>query len=98
MTTTLVRGMPYMTMTYPISSKIGNSILPTIASTGPVRGDLRIDGDVAMPCNSTLPSFQIRNELQVTFDHTDFSWIAFFSHPIMMHCTQEHPTYGGAAL
>ena len=96
MTSSIVRGMPYMTVKYPPSSLDSDSVLPTIAAHGPLRGSLLVDGETLAPCDSS--KVLIEHELKMTFENTDFTWVAFFSHPVMLHCVNSHPSWGGAAL
>jgi hypothetical protein len=36
----------------------------------------------------------VEGDLLMTFDETDFTWIAFFSKPVLLHCVNVHATYG----
>ena len=96
MTSSIVRGMPYMTMKYPPSSLKTDHVLPTIAVHGPLRGSLLVDGQKLVPCDSG--NHLVERELKMTVENTDFTWVAFFSRPIMLHCVNSHPSWGGAAL
>lgn len=97
MTASIVRGMPYMTVTYPPSMTRHDTVLPTIAAHGPLRGFMVGDGQTKIPCDSGK-EYLVERDLLMTFDETDFTWIAFFSKPVLLHCVNVHATYGGAAL
>ena len=96
MTSSIVRGMPYMTMQYSPMFHNNGRIIPTIAAHGPLRGNLLVDGHVEVPCQSN--QHLVERELKMTFENTDFTWIAFFSEPVMMQCVNAHATWGGAAI
>ena len=96
MTSSIVRGMPYMTMKYSPSALNSQTVLPTIAAHGPLRGSLLVDGHTLVPCDNG--NHLVERELKMTMENTDFTWIAFFSHPVTLHCVNSHPSWGGAAL
>ena len=62
MTSSIVRGMPYMTMKYSPSALKSDSVLPTIATHGPLRGSLLVDGHTLVPCDSGNHLVQTRIE------------------------------------
>ena len=95
MTSSIVRGMPYGTMIYPPTNH-DDEVLPTIAFTGLLRGHPIADGKTRIKCD-TGEEFLVERELQMTLDQSDFTWIAFFSQPVLVHCVGHHEG-GGAAL
>ena len=105
MESSIVRGMPYATMKYFFSSNVGvrdikphtDTVLPTIFSqfavmSDPIRDD---DRDKPMKCdgsaaNSTV--YRVEKEIEMSFVGSDFTWLAFFSHPVYVRCSQEGGT------
>lgn len=95
MTSSIVRGMPYTTMVY--SGGAGDETIPTIASSIALRGDPIADGETHIKCsNNGGKKHRVEGELQMTFEQSDFTWIAFFSRPVMVHCASDNPALGEA--
>lgn len=90
MSSSLVRGMPYATMIYPASSSDDadetTKVIPTIASRVPFRGDPIADGKTSITCDGKH-EYTVKSEVQLTADQSDFTWIAFFSRPVKLHCS-----------
>ncbi|KAI2491363.1 hypothetical protein MHU86_23217 [Fragilaria crotonensis] len=63
---------------------------------GPIRGSLLIDNEALAPCDGK--KVLIQREVKMTLENTDFTWVAFFSHPVLLHCVNSHPSWEGAAL
>ena len=90
MRTQLIRGMPYVTMSY------SGGITPVVASQVPLIGTPSIDGraigskqtfwnDIkekgGKRSKVTSTSFHVEKEISLTFDESDFTWLVFFSRP-----------------
>ena len=90
MRTQVIRGMPYVTMSY------SGGITPVVASQVPLIGTPSIDGravgsdrkfwnelkDKGGKYKESLStSFHVEKEISLTFDESDFTWLVFFSRP-----------------
>ena len=99
MTSSIVRGMPYATMHYPKASFIGGAapVLPTIAAEVPLRGSsIFVDESHSSSCGDTTPNtFTVQKEMKLTFSQSDFTWLAFFSEPVVVQCVTS-PAFDGA--
>ena len=89
MSTNIVRGMPYGTMSYDSirtasEASSGKVTYPTIAS-GPTLTSGVIDGDTEMDC-STTDSFRVDSEMEVFFEESDYTWMVFVSEPVEVQC------------
>jgi len=74
--------MPYATMLY--SKDTDDETIPTIAARIPLRGDPIADQKTRVKCEGK--EYHVQRELQMTFDESDFTWIAFFSRPVVLRC------------
>jgi hypothetical protein len=98
MTTSIVRGMPYATMTYP-TSQSNNQIIPTIASEVTLLNNPLADGKTQVKCSNgdaKVRSYHVKRELQMTFEESDFTWVAFFSRPVELHCVSNREGFENA--
>ena len=88
MTSSIVRGMPFTTMHYPSESFGQGDLLPTIKSQIQLREDPIVDGLHTMRCNSkgTSAPVQVSSKLRVSYKESDFTWLFFFSQPVMVRC------------
>ena len=90
MRTQLIRGMPYVTMSY------SGGITPVVASQVPLIGTPSIDGrtigskqtfwnDIkekgGKHGEAMSTSFHVEKVVSLTFDESDFTWLLFFSRP-----------------
>ena len=97
MSSTLVRGMPYATMVYEQVSALkddGRIVLPTIASPL-LLGSLPIadGGKTRIECSmNSAPSTWINKEVELYFYDSDFSWMVFFSEPVLIQCVSKVKT------
>lgn len=93
MVSSIVRGMPYATMHYSKDFSGDQSsepiLLPSLASEVSVVGQPLVDGKASKLCaNNKGGHVRVERELQVTFDESDFTWLVFFSEPVLISCTQ----------
>jgi len=86
MASSIVRGMPYVTMIYPINKD--PKTLPAIASRIQLKTEPIADGKKKISCGTaeSVKEYQVKRELQMTFWESDFTWIAFFSEPVLVQC------------
>ena len=91
MRTQLIRGMPYVTMSY------SGGLMPVVASQVPLIGTPSIDGraigserkfwngltkgERGKHSETASTSFRVEKEVALTFDESDFTWLVFFSRP-----------------
>jgi len=92
MKTSIVRGMPYATMTY-----VGG-VTPSIFSYNALASDAIVDEDDAnftkvLKCGllddgvvSNATTVKVENEVKLHFVNSDFTWLLFFSHPVEIEC------------
>jgi hypothetical protein len=52
----------------------------------PFRGQPIIDGKKKMKCEGTGKQYHVKHEVELTVDQSDFTWVAFFSRPVMLSC------------
>ena len=90
MKSTLAKGMAYATMVYnEVQGKNldGETVYPTIASELPPSRPLLIDGKNKVTCSSIgQKPVLVHKEIEMYFDGSDFSWLAFFSEPALIQC------------
>jgi hypothetical protein len=110
MTSTLVRGLPYVTMTYEKTSAMtedGRTILPTIAAELAVGRNNKpiadaknaIDCTTASSLSDKPTSFRVERDVELYFPQSDYTWIAFFSHPVWVQCiSNEADTESGGTF
>jgi hypothetical protein len=88
MTASIVRGMPFTTMHYPIDLIATNGLFPTMKSQVELSGDPIVDGRHVMRCNdrgTSLP-VHVESKLRVVYKQSDFTYLYFFSQPVMVRC------------
>lgn len=93
MTSSIVKGMPYTTMHYP--KPLSNyNMLPTIASETKLSSAPLIDGgDIMLDCREGNAS-RVDSDLQLSFKGSDFTWLVFFSEPVMVKCVEQDSATG----
>lgn len=93
MVSTIVKGMPYTTMTYekPQTSSSRRKVLPTISSQIGLAADPIVDEKHSIDC-SDGKSFTVNREIELFFDESDFTWLAFFSEPVRVQCVVDKNT------
>jgi len=93
MRSSIIRGMPYGTMQY------APGVIPAIASEILLASPPLIDSNLLMSCgtldfnttnirtNSTgADRIQVKNDIELHFAESDFTWLVFFSHPVYVEC------------
>lgn len=90
--TTVVKGMPYATLTYeslPIMSpKHDEPLYPTVVSQIPINTDyITIDGTTRWKCAANATTW-VNHELQFYVPTSDFTWLVFVSEPVEVACHQ----------
>lgn len=96
MSASIVKGMPYATTHYP-KPFFSQDMLPTIASemklvTAPV-----VDDKNTLDCDSEKAT-RVESQLKMSFRGSDFTWLVFFSQPVMVKCIEQPEGVGGAAV
>jgi len=88
MRSSIVRGMPYATMTYPSlfePASSGQRILPTVVSDFPLQGSLVVDGSSQIDCSAgTL--FTAQSDVKMTFQN-GLEWMVFVSQSVSFQCS-----------
>jgi endoglucanase Acf2 len=88
MRSSVVRGMPYATMTYPTlfqTASSGQRICPTIVSEFPLQGNLIVDGSSQIGCSAgTL--FTVQNDVKISFQN-GLQWMVFVSESVSFQCS-----------
>jgi endo-1,3(4)-beta-glucanase len=89
MTTQIVRGMAYVTLQY-------QNLLPTFYSYNGLASRIKVDDDgsdttkptTTLSCdgNSTEPTL-VEKHLHIHFINSDFTWMVFFSQPVLVTCS-----------
>jgi hypothetical protein len=95
MESTIVRGMPYVTMEYNDKTAVssdGRTILPTIASTAVLGKSPIADGKTKLDCSEGAERTLVENEVELHFRDSDFSYLVFFSEPVWLQCTSQEKT------
>eukprot|EP00934_Nitzschia_sp_Nitz4_P007562 Nitzschia sp. Nitz4//scaffold27_size158506//54819//58530//NITZ4_002596-RA/size158506-snap-gene-0.215-mRNA-1//-1//CDS//3329545476//7552//frame0 len=82
MTSSLVRGMPFATMTYP-NFLSGDTIRPTVYSQTGLFSTPLVDETISQECGT---AFTVSKNLELTFTN-GLTWLVFFSQPVSVHCT-----------
>ena len=88
MTSTLTYGMPYMTMQYSTIGGVfhkGDEMFPTIGSSTRLNGSPILDGAKKLKCDTKHP-VRMEREMEMLYDASDFTWVAFVSEPVMVRC------------
>jgi endo-1,3(4)-beta-glucanase len=88
MRSTLVLGMPYVTMIYNTTSPF--TVLPTIYSETDLE-EAVADEVTAVDC-ADGSEFRVQQELQLKFLGSGQRWMVFFSRPVEMQCQGGNPT------
>ena len=95
MTSSIVRGMSYVTMEYEKqhakddSGGVSSSILmPTIASHTELLDPIIIDGtNTTLECsNKVSKKMRVENDIELYFHVSDYTWMVFFSEPAWIQC------------
>jgi len=89
MSTPIVKGMPYATMSYDsLEIVTPHGILaPAIATEVPVAEEVIIDGHKKMSCSSEKRSFAwVEKEIQFFSPESDFTWLVFVSEKVQISC------------
>lgn len=106
MRSSILRGMPYGTMQY------SPGVIPAIASEIALKSLPIIDSNLELACatldpssstairsNSTGPSILVKNDVQLHFAESDFTWLVFFSRPVYVKCfVNPHSTMATISL
>lgn len=79
----IVRGMPYATAIY---SFLSSEVNPTIISQHPLKSTPKIDGQQLNICNNNAVPIEVKKEIQLHFEASDFTWIVFLSRPSTVSC------------
>lgn len=89
MQSTITKGMPYATMRFQSIHQLGEqgeSILPTVAAEVLLAGKPIVDGVHKIICGSKSKPFVVKQEVQLFFQRSDFTWLVFVSEPVKMQC------------
>jgi endoglucanase Acf2 len=98
MSSPIVKGMPYATMRYEeglnsVDSSGENNMLPTVASEIPfgTKDSVLVDGGkFQLDCHSvssgTATGVRVEHEVQIYIPANDFTWLVFFSEPVLVRC------------
>ena len=75
-------------MHYPIEAFGANGLFPTIKSQVELRDEPIIDGIHVLKCNEdgTSSPALVSYKLRVSYKQSDFTWLYFFSQPVMVKC------------
>jgi Glycosyl hydrolase family 81 C-terminal domain len=93
MASSIVRGMPFVTMEYEkkfLNQTGSTSVFPTIASPMALQDPILIDGsDTQLICPDDGVSKPIlaKKDFELYFHVSDFSWMVFLSEPAWITCT-----------
>ena len=94
MSSSILKGMPYVTMVYNEiegkSSSSGKTILPTVHSMKHLAADPVVDKVNKYKCDGS--SFQVDGEIELLIAESDFSWLVFFSEPVTVRCDSNSET------
>ena len=96
MSASIVKGMPYVTMVYP-KPLSGQEMLPTIVSEINLAAKPVADNATVVDCRDGKAT-RVDNELKLTFSGSDFTWLVFFSEPVMLKCIEQPEGIDGAAV
>jgi endo-1,3(4)-beta-glucanase len=93
MKSSIVRGMPYLTMRYE-STKFqaqdgGGLILPTLWSDMTLQS-ATVDEAEILECSSGMVPAPVNREIMLTFQ-IEMTWLVFFSRPVQVKCSQDGP-------
>ena len=88
MTASIVRGMLFTTMHYPIKLFGSGNLFPTIMSMIELREEPVVDGRHTLKCNDqgTSAPVQVSKKLRVSYKQSDFTWLYYFSQAVMVKC------------
>lgn len=90
MTANIVKGMSFVTMEYEKDDDwgVGNTLLPTISSRCFWQNPVLVDGlQTSLNCSEGAPPLRVENDMELYFPESDYSWMAFFSEPVMIQCS-----------
>ena len=89
-TSTIVKGMPYLTMEYEdivLRSKHDDFMYPTIVSEIPIHTDyITIDEMTKWTCDDPTLAVWVHHEIQFYVPSSDFTWLIFVSEPVQVKC------------
>lgn len=93
MKSSIVRGMPYLTMRYE-STKFqaqddGGLIIPTLWSDMTLQSAM-LDEAELLECSSGMVPAPVNREIMLTFQN-EMTWLVFFSRPVQVKCSQGGP-------
>jgi len=88
MTSNLVKGMSYVTMEYQKEQgDSSDSLLPTIAAQSGWENPIMVDGEeTVFDCSQKV---RVEKDIELYFQDSDYSWMAFFSEPVFIGCSIE---------
>ena len=92
MKSSIVRGMPYLTMRYEstkFQAQDGGLILPTLWSDMTLQTAMADEAEI-LECSSEMVPIPINREIMLTFQW-EMTWIVFFSRPVQVKCSQDGP-------
>ena len=89
MKSNIVKGMPFVSMEYKKShTGGGDSLLPTIASPSRLEDSILVDGNkMVLDCTKDM---RVEKDIELYFPESDYSWMAFFSEPVYIHCSLDN--------
>lgn len=90
MTANIVKGMTYVSMEFDKAMlNLSDSLLPSIAAPTVFDKNTMIDGETTvLDCSEEL---RVENDIELYFPYSDYSWMVFFSEPVVIRCTiDEH--------
>jgi hypothetical protein len=100
MTSSIVRGMSYVTMEYEKqhakdddSGGGGSILIPTIASHTELLDPIIIDGtNKTLDCstNKVSKKMRVEKDIELYFHVSDYTWMVFFSEPAWIQCLVEN--------
>lgn len=96
MSSSIVKGMPYLTMHYPKPIS-GQDFLPSIVSEMDLSAKPVADSGTVVACGKGKVT-RVDSELKLTFSGSDFTWLIFFSEPVMLQCIEQPESIDGAAV
>jgi len=93
MTSTIVRGAPYVTMLYNMEHpQYAAGIVPTMKWDLDMSSLPKIDGASRSIDCTTEPNFTVQRDLEVSLFNSKQRWIVFFSQPVQLHCQNQPGT------
>ena len=92
MTSSIVKGMAYVTMEYEkVADKSNEYFLPTIASQFEWQNPVLVDGtEIVFDCSKDI---LVKNDMELYFPDSDYSWVVFFSEPVLINCSMKQENF-----